>query len=91
MNQAASVPHPRERLDSLALAAGLLAPLTWGMTGVFVRLLHGVPTLAIADVRLLIAALVLSPWAFRRRHPAGCRDGCLLHFRDRSVCSSACG
>jgi drug/metabolite transporter (DMT)-like permease len=52
----------------VALTAGLVAPLTWGLTGVFVRLLHGVPTLAIVDVRLLIAALVLSPWAFRRRH-----------------------
>jgi drug/metabolite transporter (DMT)-like permease len=68
MNEVASVPHSRERLDSVALAAGFVAPLTWGMTGVFVRLLHGVPTLAIVDVRLLIAALALSPWAFRRRH-----------------------
>jgi drug/metabolite transporter, DME family len=55
-------PSRAERLDSFALAAGLVAPLTWGLTGVFVRLLHGVPTLAIVAGRLLIAALVLFPW-----------------------------
>ncbi len=50
----------------LALAAGLLAPATWGLTGVFVRLLHGLPTLTIVAVRLLVAALVLIPWALQR-------------------------
>jgi len=53
-------------LDRLGLSAGLLAPVAWGFTGVFVRLLHGVPTLAIVAGRLLIAALVLIPWVLLR-------------------------
>jgi drug/metabolite transporter (DMT)-like permease len=52
----------------VALAAGLLAPATWGLTGVIVRLLHGLPTLSIVAVRLLVAAVVLAPWALRRSH-----------------------
>ena len=51
----------------MALAAGLLAPVTWGLTGAFVRLLHGLPTLSIVAIRLVIAAVVLAPWAWRRR------------------------
>jgi drug/metabolite transporter, DME family len=53
-------------LDPLAVAAGLAAPLTWGLTGVFVRLLHGTPPLAIVAGRLLVAALVLLPWVLLR-------------------------
>jgi EamA-like transporter family len=53
-------------LDRVGLSAGLLAPIAWGLTGVFVRLLHGVPTLAIVAGRLFIAALVLIPWALLR-------------------------
>lgn len=68
MNRLASACPRREHRDSAALAVGLVAPVTWGMTGVFVRLLHGVPILQIVAVRLLVAALVLSPWALRRRH-----------------------
>ena len=57
-------------MDRLAVLAGLVAPITWGLTGILVRLLHGVPTLAIVAVRLLVAALVLLPWALlRRRRP----------------------
>jgi drug/metabolite transporter (DMT)-like permease len=52
----------------VALAAGLLAPATWGLTGVFVRLLHGLPTSTIVTGRLVIAALFLTPWALRRYH-----------------------
>jgi drug/metabolite transporter (DMT)-like permease len=57
----------RAELDSLALAAGIVAPLSWGMTGIFVRLLHGVPTLGIVAARLVVAVVVLSPWILRRR------------------------
>jgi drug/metabolite transporter (DMT)-like permease len=57
----------RQLLDPVALGAGLLAPATWGLTGVFVHLLHGLPTLTIVALRLVIAALVLLPWALRRR------------------------
>jgi drug/metabolite transporter, DME family len=53
-------------LDRLGLSAGLLAPVAWGFTGVFVRLLHGVPTLAIVAGRLFIAVLVLIPWVLLR-------------------------
>ncbi len=60
-------PHPsRHHLESTALIAGLLAPVTWGLTGVFVRLLHEVPTLAIVAGRLFIAVLALGPWAVYR-------------------------
>lgn len=58
------------RVDSFAMAAGMIAPLTWGLTGVFVRLLHGAPTLAIVTGRLLIAALVLGPWLWVRGREA---------------------
>jgi len=59
-------PAAGQSLDPLAVAAGLAAPLTWGLTGVFVRLLHGTPTLEIVAGRLLIAALVLLPWVLLR-------------------------
>ena len=68
MDQIASVRPRREHRDSAALAVGLVAPITWGMTGVFVRLLHGVPILQIVATRLLVAVVLLSPWALRRRH-----------------------
>ncbi len=67
MTAIAGAQPSRQHLDSVALLAGLLAPATWGLTGVFVRLLHGLPTLSIVAVRLVIAALVLLPWAVRRR------------------------
>ena len=68
-------PEAHRPIDRLAVVAGLIAPMTWGLTGILVRLLHGVPTLAIVAVRLLVAALVLLPWALlRRRRPAG--DAC---------------
>lgn len=50
-----------------AITAGLVAPVTWGLTGIFVRLLHGVPTLAIVAARLAVAALALLPWVLLRR------------------------
>jgi drug/metabolite transporter (DMT)-like permease len=59
--------QPHRHLDSLALAAGISAPLTWGLTGVFIRWLHGTPTLAIVAGRLLLATAVLLPWVMRRR------------------------
>jgi len=69
MDGPARTPPPTQHVDRLALAAGLVAPLTWGLTGVFVRLLHGAPTLAIIAGRLLIAALVLLPWVLLRNRP----------------------
>lgn len=68
MDQPASAYPRRKHPDSAALAVGLVAPLTWGMTGVFVRLVHGVPILQIVALRLLVAVFLLSPWALRRRH-----------------------
>lgn len=68
MAQLANARPQHEHRDSAALAVGLIAPITWGMTGVFVRLLHGVPILQIVAIRLLVAVLLLSPWAWRRRH-----------------------
>jgi drug/metabolite transporter, DME family len=75
VNRNPGAPNLSQGVDRLALAAGLVAPLTWGLTGIFVRLLHGVPTLGIVAGRLLIAALVLVPWAFARRRDllAACR------------------
>ena len=67
MDSPASAHAARQRLDGVALASGLLAPVTWGMTGVFIRLLHGLPTLYIVMARLGVAALVLLPWALRSR------------------------
>jgi drug/metabolite transporter, DME family len=61
-----NLPPSRQHLESTALIAGLLAPVTWGFTGVFVRLLHEVPTLAIVAGRLFIAVLALGPWAVYR-------------------------
>jgi drug/metabolite transporter (DMT)-like permease len=54
-----------------AITAGLVAPVTWGLTGIFVRLLHGVPTLAIVAGRLAVAALALLPWVLLRRGQIG--------------------
>ena len=51
----------------MAVTAGLLAPVTWGLTGVFIRLLQGIPTLAIVAIRLAVAALILCPWIWHRR------------------------
>jgi DME family drug/metabolite transporter len=67
MDKVVSVQSSRQPLDSFALLSGVLAPVTWGLTGIFVHLLHGIPTLAIVVGRMLIAALVLIPWALRRR------------------------
>ena len=66
VDNAATVPAHRP-LDAMALAAGLLAPLTWGLTGVFIRWLQGTPTLAIVAARLLLATIVLMPWVLRRQ------------------------
>jgi hypothetical protein len=40
MDSPASAHAARHRLDAVALVSGLLAPVTWGLTGVFIRLLH---------------------------------------------------
>jgi drug/metabolite transporter, DME family len=63
----ASAHAARQPLDTVALASGLLAPVSWGLTGVFIRLLHGLPTLYIVMARLAVAALLLFPWALRSR------------------------
>jgi len=60
-------------VDMPALVAALIAPMAWGLTGVFVKLLGGLPTQAIVAGRLLVAFLVLLPWVllrWRRLAPA---------------------
>ena len=80
MDGPAGTPASTSHVDPFALMAGLVAPLTWGLTGVFVRLLHGAPTLAIVAGRLLIAALVLLPWALARNRPLGPALLSLIHI-----------
>ena len=45
--------------DRIGLAAAFTAPVTWGLTGVFVRLLGGLPPMTIVVGRLLVASVVL--------------------------------
>lgn len=47
--------------DRNALAIAALTSLTWGLTGVFVRLLPGIPPLAITAGRLTIALFAVLP------------------------------
>lgn len=47
--------------DRKALAVAALTSLTWGLTGIFVRLLPGIPPLAITAGRLTIALLAVLP------------------------------
>jgi DME family drug/metabolite transporter len=47
--------------DYLGLLAALVAPLTWGLTGTFVRLLGDLDPLTIVVGRLLIGAVALAP------------------------------
>jgi drug/metabolite transporter, DME family len=45
--------------DRLGLAAALVAPVAWGFTGIFIRLLHGLPPMTIVVGRLLVASVAL--------------------------------
>ena len=45
--------------DRLGLAAALAAPVAWGLTGIFIRLLHGLPPMTIVVGRLLVASVAL--------------------------------
>ena len=45
--------------DRLGLVAALVAPLAWGLTGIFIRLLHGLPPMTIVVGRLLVASVAL--------------------------------
>jgi DME family drug/metabolite transporter len=47
--------------DRLAILVALLAPLTWGLTGTFVRLLGDIDPLTIVVGRLVVAAVALAP------------------------------
>jgi len=67
VDTAVSAQSSAHQPESFALILGVAAPITWGFTGIFVHLLHGIPTLAIVVARLLIAALVLLPWAVLRQ------------------------
>lgn len=44
-----------------ALIVGLITSLTWGLTGIFVRLLPGVSPLAVTAIRMAIALLCVLP------------------------------
>ena len=57
--------HPA--YDRLGLAAACVAPLGWGLTGIFVRLLSSLPPLAIVVGRLLVAAAALGILLLIRR------------------------
>ncbi len=48
--------------DAAGLAAGVVAALTWGATGIWVRLLPGFSALEITAGRLMIAFAVLGTW-----------------------------
>jgi drug/metabolite transporter, DME family len=45
--------------DRLGLVAALVAPVAWGLTGIFIRLLHGQPPMTIVVGRLLVASAAL--------------------------------
>jgi len=45
--------------DRLGLVAALVAPVAWGLTGIFIRLLHGLPPMIIVVGRLLVASVAL--------------------------------
>ena len=55
--------------DRLGLACAFTAAVAWGLTGIFVRLLEGMPPSLIVLVRMMIALLAFSP--FILRNPGG--------------------
>ena len=57
---ASDVVSPARARDRLGLAAALIAPLTWGLTGVLVRLLGDLPSMTIVVGRLVTGATVLT-------------------------------
>jgi drug/metabolite transporter (DMT)-like permease len=52
--------HPAHANDRLGLAAALIAPLTWGLTGALVRLLGDLSSMAIVAGRLATGATALT-------------------------------
>lgn len=58
--------------DKLILAVALLTSLTWGLTGIFIRLLPSVSPMLIASSRLFIAFVVALPVLlfWQKRQPA---------------------
>jgi DME family drug/metabolite transporter len=57
--------------DYLGLLAALVAPLTWGLTGTFVRLLGDLDPMTIVVGRLLVGAVALAPVLIGRRKRIG--------------------
>ena len=53
--------------DRLGLVAALVAPVAWGLTGVFIRLLHGMAPMTIVVGRLLVASVALGVVLVLRR------------------------
>jgi DME family drug/metabolite transporter len=53
--------------DRLGLVAALVAPVAWGFTGIFIRLLHGLPPMTIVVGRLLVASVALGTVLVLRR------------------------
>lgn len=48
-------------LDKLGVSAALLTATGWGLAGIFIQLIQGVPALSIVAIRLAIALVVLVP------------------------------
>jgi drug/metabolite transporter, DME family len=65
--------HTPERSspDGLGLVAALSAPVTWGLTGIFIRLLGHMDPLAIVVARLLVGGFALGPFVLWRGQGAG--------------------
>lgn len=60
--------------DRLGLVAAFVAPVAWGLTGIFIRLLHGLPPMTIVVGRLLVASAALGlVLVLRRPRRAGLR------------------
>ena len=59
--------------DRLGLVAALAAPVAWGLTGIFIRLLHGLPPMIIVVGRLLVASVALGLVLVLRPGPARLR------------------
>jgi drug/metabolite transporter, DME family len=51
--------HEHSAYDRLGLVAALIAPIAWGFTGIFIRLLHSLPPMTIVVGRLLVASVAL--------------------------------
>jgi drug/metabolite transporter (DMT)-like permease len=51
--------HEHSAYDRLGLVAALVAPVAWGLTGIFIRLLQGLPPMTIVVGRLLVASVAL--------------------------------